>query len=299
MAFETLQSRPSEGAGGDGRGGRFPVDGRLPTPLYHQIYVILRDKILNGTYRTGARIPSEQDLTGAYGVSRITVKRAVDELAAEGLVVRHRGRGTIVSHAPAPAPPVTGSIQGLLENIVAMGLHTEVEVLEFEYTVPPERVRRALDVALGAEVQRSVRLRRLEGAPFSYLTTYVPAAIGRAFGRDDLATDPLMALLERCGVEVGSADQTITATLADATVAPLLGVGIGAPLLSLTRLVRGQDEAPVEYITALYRPDRYQYRMMLSRVQAGNRNTWSPAGSDAGPRKTSPQRRARNREKSK
>lgn len=258
-----------------GFGGR-PVDGRLPTPLYHQIYVILRDQILNGTYRVGGRIPSEHDLAETYGVSRITARRAVDELAAEGVVLRYRGRGTLVAEAPKATTPIQGNLHGLLENLIAMGLQTKVTLLAFGYEVPPEDVRRALDVAAGEEVQKAIRVRHLENAPLSYLTTYVPAQIGRSFDRDDLVSLPLLTLLERGGVEVTSAEQTITATLADATVAPALEVDIGSPLLGLTRVVRGQGNAPVEYINALYRPDQYQYHITLSRDRSDGESIWSP-----------------------
>jgi len=253
-----------------------PVDARAPTPLYHQIYVILRDKIANGTYGTGARIPGEQQLACAFGVSRITAKRAVDELAADGLVVRRRGSGTTVISRFRP-PPVQGNLNGLLENLLAMGLETEVEVLDFGYVVPPEDVRRALETRDGETVQKAVRLRRLDGEPFSCLTTYVPGRVARSYTRGDLAVTPLLSLLERCGVVVSGAEQTITATLADTTVAATLGVGVGAPLLSLTRIVRDQNGAAVEHINALYRPDRYQYHMRLSRVHGEARNLWSPA----------------------
>ena len=258
------------------RSERAAVDARAPTPLYHQVYVILRERIRNGSHRPGTRIPSEQKLAAAFGVSRITVKRAVDQLAAEGLVARHRGRGTTVL-SRLETPPVQGSLNGLLENLLAMGLKTGVEVVDFAYERPPEEVRRALAHLEGEEVQKAVRVRSLDGEPFSYLTTYVPAEIGRSFGRRDLARSPLLSLLERCGVEVTSAEQTITATLADTDVARHLGVGVGAPLLSLTRVVRDQHGRPVEYINVLYRPDRYRYHMRLSRVQGEARNLWSPA----------------------
>ena len=89
---------------------------------------------------------------------------------------------------------------------------------------------------------------------------------------------PLLTLLERGGIEVSRAEQTITATLADAEVARRLGVELGAPLLRLGRIVYDQQNRAVEYITGLYRPDRYQYRMNLSRVQTDRANAWSPSG---------------------
>ncbi len=250
-------------------------DGHLPTPLYHQIYVLLREQIVSGTYAPRAALPTEHELMRRFHVSRITVKRALDELAAEGLVERSRGRGTRVVEALRPAP-VSGNISGLLENLLMVGLKTRVQIVDFGYVPASAEVARALAVKEGTEVQRAIRVRSRAGVPLSFTTSYVPAEIGRTYGRKDLAREPLLALLERTGVLIGSADQTISAILADTLVAPRLKVRVGSPLLSVTRTVADQNGRPVEYINILYRPDRYQYRMKLARIQGDAAKLWSP-----------------------
>jgi len=259
-------------------GGAASANRSLRTPLYHQIYLVLSQKIAEGTYGLNDLLPSEQELTRAYGVSRITAKRALDELAAAGLAVRERGRGTRVDVGSAPLP-ASAPVYGLFENLMSMGLETDVRLLEFGYVGASDDVARALQCPPGALVQRALRVRMLDGAPFSHLTTFVPEDVGRRFDRDDLASTALLALLERAGVRVAAAEQTITGTLADATVAPLLETEVGAALTRITRVVRDADGRPVEYITALYRPDRYQVRMVLSRVYGNDENRWasSPA----------------------
>lgn len=249
------------------------IDPRLPTPLYHQIYLVLRRQIADGSIGSDATVPGEQELTRLYGVSRITAKRALDELAAEGLVVRERGRGTRV-RSPPPTPPFRASIEGLLENLLVMGLKTKVVLLEFGYVRAPAEAAAALGCTIGQTVQRAVRVRHIDGAPFSHLTTFVPEAIGRTFSRRDLASEPLLSLLERSGVRVSRADQVITAKLADVQVARYLEVAVGAALLKITRIVRDQSGRPVEFITGLYRPDRYQYAMSLSRIQDRSHALW-------------------------
>lgn len=261
---------------------RGAVNERLPTPLYHQIYLILRDKIASGVYRRDDRLPGEQELVEMFGVSRITARRALDELAAEGLVVRDRGRGTRVRREPS-LPQVRSSVEGLLENLLAMGLETRVRLLAFDYVAPPPDVARAMGLERGEAMLRAVRVRLLEDGPFSHLTTYVPRAIGDGISREDLASTPLLALLERAGVVVSRADQAITATLADAETAPLLEVEVGSPLLKIVRVVFDQAGRPVEHITGLYRPDRYQYRMSLDRVSEADARKWAPSA-DASPR---------------
>lgn len=252
------------------------IDSRLPTPLYHQIYVLLREQILGGVYADNGLVPTEQELTRRFGVSRITAKRALDDLAAEGLVVRRRGKGTTVASRVA-VPAFSANISGLLENLLMMGLKTKVKMIDFAYVPASEDVARALSLTAGTEVQRAVRVRSLDGAPLSFTTSYVPAALGRTYGRKDLATKPLLELLERAGVLIGSADQSIGAVLADSMVAPRLRVRVGSPLLSVTRTVFDQHARPVEYIAILYRPDRYRYRMKLARVQGPATKLWSAA----------------------
>jgi len=251
------------------------ADGHLPTPLYHQIYVLLREQIVSGAYAPRAPLPTEHELMRRFRVSRITAKRALDELAGEGLVERSRGRGTRVVEALRPAP-LSGNISGLLENLLMVGLKTRVQIVDFGYVPASAEVARALAVKEGTEVQRAIRVRSRAGVPLSFTTSYVPAAVGRTYGRKELARRPLLALLEEAGVLIGSADQTISATLADTVVAPRLKVRVGSPLLSVTRTVADQDGRPVEYITILYRPDRYQYRMKLARVQGTAAKLWSP-----------------------
>ncbi|WP_409743253.1 GntR family transcriptional regulator [Ferrovibrio sp.] len=272
------------------------VDERLPTPLYHQIFLILQSQIRDGHLETGALLPGEEELARQFGVSRITARRALAELAAEGLVTRGRGRGTHVTARTEP-PPIRAGVEGLLENLLAMGLKTQVNLIEFSYEPAPPDVAAALHVKAGEEVQRAVRVRSLEIGPFSYLTTYVPADIGRKFSRKELAHQPLLALLEQSGVTIGGAEQTISASLADARVAPLLKTAIGAPLLRISRVVQDSAGRPVEYIVGLYRPDRYQFRMSLDRVRGEEQNTWSARVAPAAGGKRSP--RSIRREKRK
>lgn len=250
------------------------IDDRSPTPLYHQVYLVLRNKILSDDYTQGSLLPSEQETSDMFGVSRITAKRALNELAKDGMVVRERGRGTrVVYHSMAQ--PVEVNVEGLLENLLAMGLETKVKLLSFDYLSANNEIARLLHCDEGQSVQKAVRVRFLEDEPFSYLTTYVPSDIGSSYSREDLAEKPLLALLERNGVKISRAEQTITATLSDAEVSLTLGLELGSPILCIYRVVYDQNDRPVEYIRALYRPDRYQYRMMLTRVGTESDRSWS------------------------
>ncbi len=248
----------------------------MPTPLYHQIYLILREQIRAGAFEAKARLPTEAEISAEYSVSRITAKRALDELAVDGLVVRRRGRGTSVVSSVV-SEPVEANINGLIENLLMVGLETKVDILQFDYIAAPSVVRSALKLGGGAQVQRAVRVRRYRGVPLSYSTSFVPAAIGRSYTARDLARKPLLALLEKAGCLIGSADQTVSAVLAEPAIAKALEVPVGSPLLSVVRTVYDQRGRAVEHIAILYRPDRYQYRTKLARVRGPATRMWSHA----------------------
>lgn len=240
---------------------------QFQSPLYHQIFLILKHRILEGELAAGEGVPGEQELAQIHGVSRITAKRALDELAAAGLVVRERGRGTSVAARPAGGP-VRADATGAMDPLIIMGGATEVRVLECEVIAADRAVAEALEIARGAPVQRAVRVRRIAEGPFSYLTTHVPAWAA-AFDAADLAEAPMLALLERTGLRPSSATQELSVTLADATVAEHLAVDVGAPLMRVRRVVRDQAGRAIELIEALYRCDRYRMTMSLTRAGAG------------------------------
>lgn len=248
----------------------------ITAPLHHQVYVVLRQQITDGQFEPGKAMPSEHRLEELFNVSRITIRRALDRLAAEGLIVRRHGKGTFAQPMITP-PPIRTNIRGMLENLLAMGLRTKVDLIEFEYVAAPKEVAERLEIAPGSIVQRVARVRSHEGVPFSFLTTYVPEAIGRTYESGDLLEQPLLALFEKAGVTVAHADQTITAKLADTLVAPLLKVEFGAALLGIRRLVRDDKNRPVELLDALYRPDIYEYQMKMTRAGRKKEFIWSEA----------------------
>jgi len=252
----------------------------LPLPKYHQVYLVLRQQLVERRYDGG--LPGELALVKQFGVARVTVRKALERLANEGLIERAPGRGTrpIVppaapSGAPTPrAPARRAGLRGLLENIVNMGLATRVQVLSCETIAAPDAVAAALALPEASPVQKAVRLRASREGPLSHITTYVPRELAKGIGRRELARRPLLLLLEAAGVEIGRATQTISATLADVEVARRLAIEVGSPLLAVTRLVRDVHDRPVQWLHGLYRPDRYQYEMQLSRVGGIDAKLW-------------------------
>ena len=263
---------------------RGEADPNVPLPLYHQVYVVLRQQIAEGFFARDRPMPGEHELAQSFAVSRITIRRALDKLESDRMVSRRRGSGTFAL-APPESAPVRANLRGLLENLLVMGLKTEVRLIEFAYVPASPAVAARLMLPAGAVVQKAIRLRSHRKVPFSHLTTWVPEDIGRSYHQRDLAEKPLLTLLERAGVVVTTAEQTITAKLADTVVAPLLEVEIGTALLAVQRVVHDGKGRPIELIQALYRPDQYEYEMTMSRVPAGDTGSvWAPDRPEAAPR---------------
>ena len=248
----------------------------LPLPKYHQIYLVLREQLHEGRFAQG--LPGEMALMQQFGVARVTVRRALQELAGEGLISRERGRGTKPADAPPPRAPRTGRkttrLTGLLENLVSTSLNTTVKVLEVSEVAATPDVAQALRLDAGAPVQKAVRVRSTREGPLSHITTWVPAALASGFGKKELARKPILLLLEESGVRVGGAQQTISARLADAQVAAHLGLAVGSALLAVRRLIHDEQGRPVQWLHGLYRPDRYEYQMQLSRVGDIDAKVW-------------------------
>ena len=112
-----------------------------PTPLYHLIYIVLRDKILRGIYPKGSNIPSENELVKEYSVSRITARRSLENLSRDGLVSRHRGRGTIVTYDMPVTAAKSGGMEDLMENLLMIAQETKVKILDFSYIEADAKIK--------------------------------------------------------------------------------------------------------------------------------------------------------------
>ena len=247
-----------------------------------RVYLLLRDEITSGRFAAGAALPGEQRLAQMHGVSRVTVRRALETLAADGLIEKRTGAGSIVKGEVAQAA-IAADMATLIPQIVQMGRDTTARLLSFSYGEPPAAGASALGLSPGHKVQTAVRVRFLDDRPFSHLTTHVPEDIARNYSEADLATTPLFRLLERSGVVVDGASQSVTASLASPDVAEALGVSVGSALLSLTRVVRDAKGRGVEYLSALYRPDMFRLEMQLARVGQGGARHWEPVTGASSP----------------
>ena len=241
-------------------------------PLYYQLETILRKKIASGDYSPDTPLPSEDALAGEYKVSRITVRQALSSLEKDGLIIRQRGKGTFVSEEAVSLelPRFTGSI----EDLVLMGKRTETRVIDSAWVDPPENIRAQLRVK-GDKVLRLEKVRHVEGVPFSHVFNYLPPQIGKKLPMALVESKPMLMILEDdLGVRANEADQTVEATIADSEVASLLEIRAGDPLLKAERTVYDVKGNPVEYVSVVYRADKYAFTMKLKRKRTDKSRGW-------------------------
>jgi len=227
-------------------------------PKHHQVYLLLLEKLRNGAFADG--LPSEHALMAQYQVARVTVRKALARLAEEGLIERRPRLGTRPTANSMSLADM--KLAGLLGNLLQANLNLKVQVLLYKQVPASNVVRAALNLAEEVGVLKSVRLRSNAVGPVSHVTTFTPLEFARAIKPD--RAEPLLVQLRESGVEVGRAKQRISAHLADAPVAPLLGIEVGSALLAVSRIFFNKQEQPVQFDIGLYRPDRYQYEMELS-----------------------------------
>jgi GntR family transcriptional regulator len=191
----------------------------------------LRDRIVSGA--RGA-LASEAELGREYGVSRVTVRRALELLRDEGLVSVRRGVGWFV--AVDPVRQSLGRVTTVEAALEAAGAESGRRVLEFTFERAPVDVAKTLGLAADAEVLRVTRLNLADGEPFALVTVWVPATLGAHLSRADVERSTFYDLLPLQGVEPGRVVQTITAIEAGHDQAEQLGVPVGSPLLACRRV---------------------------------------------------------------
>ena len=246
-----------------GAGDNAGVNGAQAMPLYHQVYLVMREKIRTGAYGDRA-LPSEHQLCDIFGVSLITVKRAMRTLANDGFVTRHRGRGTFAVACTVSAPR-RNTLDDLLQSVREIGETTDMRRIGQGLTRANIEVAEQLKCKPGAPVYRIDQVRMSGAEPIALINAYVPAWVAVRMLDKTTSTQPVLAQVSRAGIAVDCAEQAIGATLADPTAARHLDVEVGLPLIRLTRRVLDAEMQPVEWLVAHYRGDRYEYRTTLSR----------------------------------
>lgn len=240
------------------------LDRNGPEPLYRQIALDLAGAIAAGKLPPLARLPSEQELIMTYGVSRVTVRKAIDNLEQKGLIVRRQGRGTYVVGPVVSQDPSAPFFTVLADQ----GLQYNSKLLEYEMATPSERVAAALNL-LGSQVTRALRLYSVAGTPIGVAVAYMPPELMHRLTREQAAELSGYAQLQLVfGVEVAYAQLHIRAGRCTSGPCSLLGLHPSEPLLILERTSFSHDHRPLEHTQFFLRSEAYEFRLT---VQGGLR----------------------------
>lgn len=234
-------------------------------PLYWQLASTLRGRIAEGEYPAGAQLPTEGALCQEFGVSRITVRDALDRLTVEGLLRRERGRGTFVAAPPVGRDPV--ALGDFAADPDAAGPRATAVVTHLAEEGASEAIAGELALPTGTPIVRVERVRLAAGQPLAFDRTFLPLRYGRLLDRAALATETIrqqLAARDRAAIRRGRFQ--IEALNAPTDLAARLGVAPGAALLLLHRTSFADDGGIIAYQRRYYRGDRVRYQLDRQRL---------------------------------
>jgi GntR family transcriptional regulator len=237
------------------------------SPLYQQIKVLILKSLQTGEWKPGELIPSEMDLAARFRVSQGTVRKAIDELAAENLVMRRQGKGTFVAtHAEHQVQYRFLRLMPDSGDLRSEG-PAERQIIDCKRLRAPADIARALALRAGDAVLQLRRVLSFQGTPTILEDVWLPGGPFKGLTADRLATygGPMYALFEtEFGVRMVRAEENIRALAADAASGELLKVPVGEPLLSVERTAYTYNDVPMELRRGLYRTDTHHYKNELS-----------------------------------
>lgn len=233
-------------------------------PIHVQIHELLKDQIVSNKLQADQPLPSERELSDTLGVSRMTVRQAMDALRKEGLIYKKTGTGAFVS--PHKLDIHTRNLNGFSDEMRRRGMTPTSQLLSMERGKADSETVKRLDLKETAEVFRLKRLRLVDGMPMAVETVCLPVDLFPGLDKYDFAKKSLYQILEtKYATTFFSAAEDIEASMSDAESSELLGVPKKSPLLIVYRTVFTVDDRPIEYTRSVYRADRYRASFFLSK----------------------------------
>lgn len=238
---------------------------KAPLPKYHRILQVVRNRIAVGQYPAGQQMPTENELMAEFGVSRHTIRSAMQALVSDGVIQRSAGRGSFVTDQMTNRQDWT--IQ-TLEDLITDQFDNTNHVLNHGFVEASTYHQAMTQLELNHDDDiffvRTLRVRNRSAYAFARI--FVPGGIGRHLEKADLASRPIIQLLEDvCRLPAFRARQIASARLPDAETSELLGLQPNTPVLELTRTYFTRDGRPIEYAQIHYRTDMYMQRIDLFR----------------------------------
>lgn len=240
----------------------------LEGPLYFQLFNTLKEEILAGQYDSSGVLPSEKQLEERFGVSRITVRRAVEELERAGFAERAKGRATRLTERH---PPMLADVDDELANMLAAISDLETCLHHFRWLTAGRNICAALDVALSEKILWIVRTRSRQNQPVMHSVLWLPEWVGKGLTRGDLAAGTIVGLVRARGIKLTSGEQSMRAQPCSKDVAARLGIKEGEPVFFIRRLIRAADGRPVMFNDVTFRWDAFTYDMALEPARGGAR----------------------------
>ncbi|QIN84345.1 UTRA domain-containing protein [Rubrobacter tropicus] len=235
------------------------LDHGSPVPLYHQAAQVLEAAIEDGRLARGSKLEGEVELATRLGISRPTMRAALKQLVDKGLLVRRRGIGTMV--APRPVRRSV-ALTSLFDDLKEAGREPRTRLLSLERVPCPPDVAEHLGLEPGAPVVRFDRLRVAGSDPIALMHNVVPDGLVE-IREEDLERTGLYELFRSGGVAPNVATQRVGARKAGAEEAELLEMGLGDPVLTMTRIAYDANGRPIEYGSHSYPAESYWFEMML------------------------------------
>jgi GntR family transcriptional regulator len=232
--------------------------------LYAKVEEAIAAEIAQGEFGAGDQLPAEDALVDRFQVSRITVRRAIQNLVNRGLLEVRRGRGTFV--LPPRIEADLTRLTGFVEDMNAAGRKASARLVNRKVISAPARVAKRLQLTKGAKVMLIERVRIADGIPVSFDQTYLPLHIGRQIVRNDLTVQPIFTLLEeRYAVPLVEADYELEAVTAGRALAEALQIKVGSPIFQIERTSMTTGSRPVDYEVLSYRGDLIRFVTKLHR----------------------------------
>ncbi|OCL27727.1 transcriptional regulator [Orenia metallireducens] len=229
------------------------LDEHSPIPLYYQLENIIREKVEKGDYAVEEQIPSERELSDIFKLSRMTVRRALNELVEEGILYRKRGQGTFVARKKIESVP---ELMGFNEHIKARGMKPENKVIEQRVIPCSKLIAEKLEIEEGTKVIFTNRLRLADGEPLAIEKSYIPYEMCPVVLEVDLSEGSIYECLKQSGYKPTEAIDEVEATLSDEDLSQILNIEVGQPVLKRERKTFSSKKV-VEFSFNFYRGDRY------------------------------------------
>jgi GntR family transcriptional regulator len=239
------------------------IDKTSPVPIYYQLEEQIKSMIDTKELNPGDLLPSEREFSETYGISRMTVRQAINNLVQTGLLYRVQGRGTFV--AEKKFEQTLRGLTSFSEDMLGRGMTPSSQLLDFKIIPANAQITSDLGLKENEQVYEIKRIRLADNVPMALETTYIPVQLVEGLTEDVLNQSLYQFIEQKMGVTIHYATQAIEASIADSLEAEYLHIKKGAPILSIQRNTLLEDGTPVETVRSVYRADRYKFMIDMVR----------------------------------